>query len=108
MLLAIPRVELGILLFALFGAASFTFAFRQGPLHALATELVSNKTRGALVAMRNTASQTGIALAAIMCGQLYDVYGYAAVGLFSAIATLVAAFCIMMMREPVQESLLRR
>ena len=108
MLLAIPNFEFGIWLFVLFGAASFTFAFRQGPLHALATELVSNKTRGALVAMRNTASQAGIALAAVICGQLYDAYGYTAVGLFSAIATLIAAFCIMMMREPVNESLLTR
>ncbi|MDQ3668512.1 MAG: MFS transporter [Acidobacteriota bacterium] len=108
MLLAIPKFEFGILLFVLFGAASFTFAFRQGPLHALATELVSNKRRGALVAMRNTASQAGIALAAIICGQLYDVYGYTAVGLFSAITTLIAAFCIMMMPEPVNESLLKK
>ncbi len=107
-LLAIPRFKIGILLFLLFAAASFTFAFRQGPLHALATELVSNKTRGALVALRNTASQIGIALAAIICGHLYDVYGYTAVGLFSAMATLIAAFCIMMMREPLNESLLRK
>ncbi|MBA3357022.1 MAG: MFS transporter [Pyrinomonadaceae bacterium] len=108
MLLAIPKLEFGILLSVLFAAASFTFAFRQGPLQALATELVSKQTRGALVAMRNTASQVGIALAAIICGQLYDVYGYAAVGLFSAIATLIAAFCLMMMREPAPESVLGR
>jgi len=108
MLLVIPNIEFGILLFGFFGAASFTFAFRQGPLQALATELVLKRTRGALVALRNAASQAGIALAAIICGQLYDVYGYTAVGLFSAIATLIAALCIMMMREPMNESLLTR
>ncbi|CAN5449190.1 MFS transporter [soil metagenome] len=108
MLLAIPKSNFRILLFVLFGAASFTFAFRQGPLHALATGLVSNQSRGALVAIRNTASQAGIALAAIICGQLYDIYGYSAVGLFSASATLIAAFCIMMMREPVGEPVLRQ
>ncbi len=49
-------------------------------------------------------TQELIAIAA----QLYDVYGYSAVGLFSGIATLVAALFIMMMREPVNETLLRR
>ncbi len=100
MLLVIPRTGLNPVLFVFFGVASFTFALRQGPLQALATELAKTK-RGALVAMRNTASQIGIALAAIICGQLYDLYGYAAVGLFSAIATAFAALCIMIMREPV-------
>ena len=101
MLLVIPRTGLNPVLFVFFGVASFTFALRQGPLQALATELAAKTKRGALVAMRNTASQIGIALAAIICGQLYDLYGYAAVGLFSAIATAFAALCIMIMREPV-------
>jgi predicted MFS family arabinose efflux permease len=100
LLLTIPRFEIGIPLGALFVAASFIFALRQGPLHALATEVVLKEARGALVALRNTASQIGIALATIICGQLYDIYGYAAVGVFSAIATLMAAVFIIMMPEP--------
>ncbi len=105
-LLMIPRIEFGIRLLVFFAAASFAFALRQGPLQALATELTPKNKRGALVAMRNTASQAGIALAALICGQLYDVYGYSAVGLFSAVTTIIAAFSIIMMREPAHEAAL--
>jgi len=82
-------------------AAALAFAFRQGPLHALATELVPSRARGTLVAARNTASQIGIAIATLACGQLYDHMGYRAVGLFSGIVTLAAAVCIFIMKEPV-------
>jgi predicted MFS family arabinose efflux permease len=100
MLYLIPRFDWGIYLFASFLAASLAFAFRQGPLQALATEMVPRRARGALVAVRNTASQLGIAAATIISGQLYDNSGYAAVGLFSSIATLAAGVCIFFMKEP--------
>lgn len=101
MLLLIPKLGWGILLFACFFLASTAFAFRQGPLQALATELVPRRARGALVAVRNTASQIGIAVATAVSGLLYDQHGYGAVGIFSCIMTLAAAFCIFLMREPV-------
>jgi predicted MFS family arabinose efflux permease len=100
MLLVIPNLRWGVLLLTCFLAASIAFAFRQGPLQALATELVPRHARGALVAVRNTASQIGIAVAGFACSQLYDKMGYGAVGLFSGALTLAAAFCIVMMREP--------
>jgi predicted MFS family arabinose efflux permease len=87
-------------LFAAFLFASLAFAFRQGPLQALATELVPAHSRGTFVAMRNTASQVGIAIAAAVSGVLYDSYGYGAVGAFSAIMTSAAAICIFLMKEP--------
>jgi len=101
MLLLIPRLGWGAPLFVCFFLASTAFAFRQGPLQALATELVPRHARGALVAVRNTASQIGIAVATWASGLLYTGYGYGAVGLFSSLMTLAAVVCIFLMREPV-------
>jgi predicted MFS family arabinose efflux permease len=99
-LLLIPHLPWGIFLLAAFLIAGLAFAFRQGPLQALATELVPKNARGALVATRNTASQVGIAASTAINGWLYDSYGYAAVGLFSAVLTVGAAVCILIMKEP--------
>jgi predicted MFS family arabinose efflux permease len=103
-LLLIPAIGWGTLLFGSFLVAALAFAFRQGPLQALATELVPRSLRGLLVASRNTASQIGIAIATALCGLLYDSYGYGAVGIFSAMMTLAAAACIIWMREPVSRA----
>jgi predicted MFS family arabinose efflux permease len=99
-LLLIPNLAWGGPLFAAFLIASLAFAFRQGPLQALATELVPRRARGALVAMRNTASQIGIAVATVASGWLYDKLDYRAVGIFSGVMTMAAAFCIFLMQEP--------
>ncbi len=99
-LILIPRFGWGILLFAGFLIASLAFAFRQGPLQALATELVPRRARGSFVAVRNTASQTGIAVATAVSGQLYDRFGYEAVGIFSAVVTIAAAVFIYLIGEP--------
>jgi predicted MFS family arabinose efflux permease len=101
MLLLIPTLGRGILLHAALMTAALAFAFRQGPLQALATELVPRSARGSLVAARNTASQIGIAIATLACGPLYDHVGYRSVGLFSGVVTLAAAACIFIMKEPV-------
>jgi predicted MFS family arabinose efflux permease len=101
MLLIIPGLGRGVVLFITLMTAALAFAFRQGPLQALATELVPRRSRGTLVSARNTASQIGIAIATLTCGQLYDHMGYQAVGLFSGIVTLGAAVCIFIMKEPV-------
>jgi predicted MFS family arabinose efflux permease len=99
MLFLIPRAGWGPVLFASFLTASLAFAFRQGPLQALATHLVPPRVQGAFVAVRNTGSQIGIAVSAATSGLLYKTYGYGAVGVFSAITTLGAAVCIFMMKE---------
>jgi predicted MFS family arabinose efflux permease len=104
MLLLIPTLGRGIVLHISLMAAALAFAFRQGPLQALATELVPRRSRGTLVAARNTASQIGIAIATLACGKLYDLTGYRAVGLFSGIVTLAAAVCIFIMKEPVSDN----
>ena len=103
LLLTIPTLGRGVFLFVSLMTAALAFAFRQGPLQALATELVPRRSRGTLVAARNTASQIGIAIATLACGQLYDRMGYQAVGLFSGIVSLGAALCIFIMKEPVAD-----
>ncbi|MEK6302504.1 MAG: MFS transporter [Acidobacteriota bacterium] len=100
MLFVIPRLGWGVALFATFLTASLAFAFRQGPLQALATQLVPPRVQGAFVAVRNTASQIGIAVSAAVSGMLYNKFGYIAVGVFSSIVTLGAAVCIFIMKEP--------
>jgi predicted MFS family arabinose efflux permease len=100
MLLLVPTLGLGVPLFLSFLVASLAFAFRQGPVQALATELVPAHARGALVAMRTTASQTGIAVSTAVSGWLFDHHGYWSVGIFCSAVTLVAAGCIAVMKEP--------
>ena len=101
MLLLIPTLNRGVFLYLGLMTAALSFAFRQGPLQALATELVPRGSRGTLVAARNTASQIGIAIATLSCGQLYDHLGYRAVGIFSGVVSLAAAVCIFIMKEPI-------
>lgn len=102
-LIVIPHLGWGALLFIIFLISALAFAFRQGPLQALATELVPRRARGALVAVRNTASQIGIATATLASGALYDKLGFTAVGLLSGVMTLFAAGCILLMNEPIAE-----
>ena len=100
MLLLVPSLGWGVPLFVSFLVASLAFAFRQGPVQALATELVPAHARGALVAMRTTASQIGIAVSTAVSCWLFDHHGYWFVGLFCSTMTLVAAACIAVMKEP--------
>jgi predicted MFS family arabinose efflux permease len=99
-LVMIPQLGWGATLFIVFLISALAFAFRQGPLQALATELVPRRARGAMVAVRNTASQIGIATATLASGALYDKLGFSAVGLLSGVLTLAAAACILLMHEP--------
>ena len=103
-LVMIPHLKWGAGLFIVFLISALAFAFRQGPLQALATELVPRRARGALVAVRNTASQIGIATATLASGALYDKLGFTAVGLLSGVLTLAAAACILLMHEPQGEA----
>jgi predicted MFS family arabinose efflux permease len=102
-LFLIPLLERGLVLYGMLMLAALAFALRQGPLQALATELVPRQARGTLVSARNTASQIGIAAATAASGPLFDQVGYQGVGIFSGTLTLAAAVCITMMPEPKSE-----
>jgi predicted MFS family arabinose efflux permease len=100
MLFIIPKFAFGFWLFISFLTAALAFAFRQGPVQALATELVPTRVRGSFVAIRNTASQLGIAVSTWVSGHLFDQYGYGAVGLFCGLVSIAAAVFILLMKEP--------
>ncbi|HMG34746.1 MAG TPA: MFS transporter [Blastocatellia bacterium] len=103
LLVGIPSLGRSVLLYASVMSAALAFALRQGPLAALATELVPRHARGALVAARNCASQIGISAALYVSGSLFDKYGYRGVGIFSAAMSFAAAVCIFWMNEPRSE-----
>jgi len=87
-------------LLAGFSLVSAAAAFRQGPLQALTTELIGASERGAYIAVRNTASQLGIASFVLVSGLCYEAYGYAAVALAMAAVTLLATVFVLIIKEP--------
>jgi predicted MFS family arabinose efflux permease len=87
---------------AVFGLANFAAAFRQGPITALMTELVPRRGRGAFIAMRNVASQIGIATTALLGSILFEQFGYRGVGVLCATLTLVVVLLLTtQIQEPV-------
>jgi predicted MFS family arabinose efflux permease len=91
LLLLIPGLRWGVLLFIVFGLISLSAAFRQGPMEALITEVVSPASRGTFIALKNSFSQLGIAVAALLSGILFEWKGYAAVCILCAILNVMAA-----------------
>jgi len=87
----VPLFPWGIGLLVVFGIASLGAASRQGPLTALMTELVPTAERGSFIALRNVFSQTGIGLAVLAGGALYEWHGYIAVTTLCAVMTFLAA-----------------
>jgi predicted MFS family arabinose efflux permease len=96
-LLLAPRLTWGLSLFLAFGIISLGAAFRQGPMEALITEVVPADTRGAFIALKNSFSQLGIAVAALASGLLYEWEGYWAVCFLCAGFTLAAAAVMLLM-----------
>ncbi len=90
-LLILPDLRWGPALFAVFGLISLSAAFRQGPMEALLTEVVTGASRGSFIALKNSFSQLGIGLAAFASGLLFERGGYFAVCLLGALSNLAAA-----------------
>jgi predicted MFS family arabinose efflux permease len=68
---------------------------RQAPLHALTSEIVGAEIRGEYTAVRNAASQIGIAAAAAVCARVFDASGFSGVSVVAAVLTaLVPVTCI--------------
>jgi predicted MFS family arabinose efflux permease len=94
LLVILPELRWGPVLFVIFGMISLSAAFRQGPMEAVLSEIVSSSSRGAFVALKNSFSQLGIGLAAMFCGILFDKIGYSGVCCLGAICNLLAAGCM--------------
>ncbi len=93
-IVAIPFFDWGAGLLIVFALTSLAAAFRQGPLTALMTEMVPAAQRGSFIAMRNIASQIGIATAALLGGLLFEWHGYAAVTVMCAAMTGLVAILL--------------
>jgi len=90
-LFILPRLHWGLALFGVFGLVSLSAAFRQGPMEAVLSEIVPSASRGTFVAFKNSFSQLGIGLAAMLSGMLFERHGYAAVCILGAVSNLLAA-----------------
>ena len=101
-LVLLPFLPWSGLLVGVFALANFAAAFRQGPVTALMTELVPMRGRGAFIAMRNIASQIGIATTALLGGILFERFGYGGVGFLCTALTLVV---VLLLKTQIQEPL---
>lgn len=101
-LVLLPFLPWSGLLVGVFALANFAAAFRQGPVTALMTELVPMRGRGAFIAMRNVASQIGIATTALLGGILFERFGYGGVGFLCTALTLVV---VLLLKTQIQEPL---
>jgi len=90
----------GVALFAAIAVLSMAASARQGPLHALTTELVPRESRGEYVAIRNAASQLGIASVAAISSTAFDAWGFIAVAWIAAVATILVPVTCLWMKEP--------
>jgi len=97
LLILLPQLNWGPALFAAFGTVSLAAAFRQGPLEALVTEVVSGESRGSFIALKNSFSQLGIATAALASGILFQHGGYELVCMLGATFNILAAALVVSM-----------
>ncbi|HEV2801351.1 MAG TPA: MFS transporter [Pyrinomonadaceae bacterium] len=100
LVLVLPTFAWGVRLWAIIGATAFLAALRVAPLQALVTELVGASERAAYIALRNGASQLGIALAVAVGARLYPRYGLAGVGAMCAALTLGATLSMRKLADP--------
>jgi predicted MFS family arabinose efflux permease len=93
--LIVARLDWGWPLWAGIAALGVAASARQAPLHALTTEIVGKEIRGEYTAVRNAASQVGIAAAAAVSARVFDASGFAGVSIVAAILTaLIPVTCI--------------
>ncbi|HSF15567.1 MAG TPA: MFS transporter [Vicinamibacteria bacterium] len=90
----------GFTLYALLSLVGLSAAARVAPLQSLVTELVSKEERGSYVAVRNTLSQCGMAVAAALGASLYESSGFTKVCWFTAGFSFLAFALLMLVDEP--------
>lgn len=81
---------------ALLGIAA---SARQAPLHAITTEIVGPEIRGEYTALRNAASQIGIAVAAGISAYAFDTAGFRGVSIVAAAFTALIPISCIWLRE---------
>jgi predicted MFS family arabinose efflux permease len=96
----VARLDWGVGLIAGIGGLSVAASARQAPLHALTTELVGTEIRGEYIAVRNAASQLGIATVAAASSSAFDSGGFIAVSYLAALSTLLIPVSCLWLNEP--------
>ncbi|MBD0324963.1 MAG: MFS transporter [Pyrinomonadaceae bacterium] len=99
-LLLLPTFAWSATLWVLISITAFFAALRVAPLQALVTEIVEPSERATYIALRNGASQLGIAAAVAAGGRLYAGYGLTGVGILCAALTLGAWLTIRLLDDP--------
>lgn len=99
-LLLLPAFSWSVMLWALICVTAFLAALRVAPLQAIVTEVVAPAERATYIALRNGASQIGIAAAVAVSGRLYTGYGLMGVGVLCAALTFGAWLTIRLLDEP--------
>jgi predicted MFS family arabinose efflux permease len=94
------RLDWGGSLFLAVGLLGVVASARQAPLHALTTELVGDAERGSYVALRNAASQLGIAVLTTLGAAAFELSGFAGTAWVAAAATLLLIPVCALIREP--------
>ncbi|MGH9323366.1 MAG: MFS transporter [Vicinamibacteria bacterium] len=97
-LLMVPNVT-GAFFYIALALVGLSAAARVAPLQSVVTELVPADSRGAYVALRNTLSQCGSAVAAILAAALYE-RGFAYVCYLTAGFSLAAFLLLLFIEEP--------
>ena len=97
--LVVARLDWGWFLWAGIALLGVAASARQAPLHALTTEIVGAEIRGEYTAIRNAASQTGIAVAAAISSYVFDASGFAGVSIVAAAFTALIPLSCIWLRE---------
>jgi predicted MFS family arabinose efflux permease len=91
----VARLDWGWALWLGIAVLGIAASARQAPLHALTTEIVGAEIRGEYTAVRNAASQIGIAAATAISAHVFDTTGFAGVSIVAAVFTaLIPVTCI--------------
>lgn len=95
----VARLDWGWTLWLGIAVLGIAASARQAPLHALTTEIVGAEIRGEYTAIRNAASQFGIAAAAAISAVVYDASGFAGVSVVAALFTAFVPVTCIWLRE---------
>lgn len=97
--IVVAHLKWGWLLGAGIALLGIAASARQAPLHALTTEIVGAEVRGEYTALRNAASQVGIATAATISAFVYDDFGFSGVSIVAAVFTAMIPVTCIWLRE---------
>ena len=99
MFLLVARLEWGWVLWGGIALLGIAASARQAPLHALTSEIVGAEIRGEYTAVRNAASQAGIAFAAGISAFAFDAWGMTGVAVVAAAMTALIPITCIWLRE---------